>query len=138
MSRAAEARAKLDKIGVEEIVEMIGEDGASLRGIANQVGVSATALLNWIAADPERSARVREARAEMAKVWDEKAEDLLRQAEDEFELKKAKELAHHYRWRARATAPKDYGDQVEVRGSVTLEQLVVGAARSPDPIPESE
>lgn len=129
MSRAAEARAKLDKIGVEEIVEMIGEDGASLRGIARQVGVSPTALLNWIAVDSERSARVREVRAEMAKVWDEKAEDGLLQAQDDFELKRAKELAHHYRWRARATAPKDYGDQVEVRGSVTLEQLVAGANR---------
>ena len=132
MSRAAESRTKLDKLGVDEIIEMITEDGSSLRGIANEVGVSIAALLNWIAAEPDRSARVREARAGMAKLWDEKAEDMLRQAEDEFGLKKAKELAHHYRWRASKTAPKEYGDQVEVKGSFTLEQLVAGSMARPE------
>ena len=91
MSRAAEARARLDKVGIDEIVEMIAVEGASLRGIANEVGVSAGSLLTWIEADPERSARVRDAREQLAKLWDEKAEDVLQQAGDEFTLKKARE-----------------------------------------------
>lgn len=128
MSRAGEAREKLDRAGIDRIVEMIAEEGASLRGIANAMGVSMAAFLAWIEADSDRSARVREVRALMARVWDEKAEDLLSQAGDEFQLKRAKELAHHYRWRASKTAPREYGDKVEVKAAVTLEQLVVAAA----------
>lgn len=134
MSRAAEARARLDKVGIDEIVEMIAVEGASLRGIANEVGVSAGSLLTWIEADPERSARVRDAREQLAKLWDEKAEDVLQQAGDEFTLKKARELASHYRWRASKTAPREYGDRVEVKGTMTLEQLV--AASAPEVVPE--
>ena len=134
MSRAAEARARLDKVGIDEIVEMIAVEGASLRGIANEVGVSAGSLLTWIEADPERSARVRDAREQLAKLWDEKAEDVLHQAHDEFTLKKARELASHYRWRASKTAPREYGDRVEVKGTMTLEQLV--AASAPEAVPE--
>lgn len=134
MSRAAEARARLDKVGIDEIVEMIAVEGASLRGIANEVGVSAGSLLTWIEADPERSARVRDAREQLAKLWDEKAEDVLQQARDEFTLKKARELASHYRWRASKTAPREYGDRVEVKGTMTLEQLV--AASAPEVVPE--
>jgi hypothetical protein len=33
-------------------------------------------------------------------------------APDRFGLEKARELAHHYRWRAKAIAPRDYGDRV--------------------------
>jgi hypothetical protein len=33
-------------------------------------------------------------------------------APDRFALEKARELAHHYRWRAKAIAPRDYGDRV--------------------------
>ena len=134
MSRAAEARARLDKVGIDEIVEMIAVEGASLRGIANEVGVSAGSLLTWIEADPERSARVRDAREQLAKLWDEKAEDVLQQAFDEFTLKKTRELASHYRWRASKTAPREYGDRVEVKGTMTLEQLV--AASAPEAVPE--
>lgn len=132
MSRAAEARARLDKVGIDEIVEMIAVEGASLRGIANEVGVSAGSLLTWIEADPERSARVRDAREQLAKLWDEKAEDVLQQARDEFTLKKARELASHYRWRASKTAPREYGDRVEVKATMSLESLVTGSYKQPE------
>lgn len=132
MSRAAEARARLDKVGIDEIVEMIAVEGASLRGIATEVGVSAGSLLTWIEADPERSARVRDARAQLAKLWDEKAEDVLQQADDEFKLKKARELASHYRWRASKTAPREYGDRVEVKATMSLESLVTGSYKQPE------
>ena len=77
---------------------------------------------------------MRDAREQLAKLWDEKAEDVLQQAGDEFTLKKARELASHYRWRASKTAPREYGDRVEVKGTMTLEQLV--AASAPEAVPE--
>jgi hypothetical protein len=131
MSRRGEAIAKLNKVGIDEVVEMLCSEGMSLTGIAHEVGVSVGSLLTWIDADPERSARVREARAAMAKVWDEKAEDFILQAGDEFALKRARELAHHYRWRATKIAPREYGDKVDVKAALTLEALVAGSMQPP-------
>lgn len=128
MSRAGEAKVKLDKIGVETLCEDLCS-GYSLTAAANEYGVSLSALLNWIEAESERSARVREARHSMAKIWDEKAEDEIRQAVDEFQLKKARELAQHYRWRASKIGIREYGDKVEVKGTMTLEQLITGAGQ---------
>lgn len=125
MSNPGAAREKLNKVGVDAICDDLCA-GSSLTGIANEYGVSLGSLLAWIQADTERSARVRETRGAMAKVWDEKAEDEIRQADDEFKLKKARELAHHYRWRAAKVAPGEYGEKVEVKGTMTLEQLVAG------------
>lgn len=111
MSRAAEARIKLDAFGLDEVCDSIGE-GKSLTLIAEDAEVSIGSLLSWIEADPERSARVRECRSAMARYWDEKSERCIEDAGDEFELKRAKELSHHYRWRASKIAPKEYGDKI--------------------------
>lgn len=129
MSRAAESRAKLDKLGVDDLCEALCS-GSSLTGYANEVGVSLSSLLSWIDAESDRSARVREARVSMGKVWDEKAEDVIKSATDEFQLKKARELAQHYRWRSTKTAVRDYGDNVNVTAQVTLEQLVSSSMAS--------
>lgn len=115
MSRAAEAITKLDAYGVEAVCADIG-DGLSLTAIARTQGVSIGSLLTWCEADPERSARVREARTLMARYWDERAEAVIAEAADDFELKKAKELAHHYRWRGSKIAPKEYGDKMTLAG----------------------
>lgn len=112
MAPKATARAKLDAFGVEAVCEAIGE-GRALRLIAEDAGVSVGSLVTWIEADPERSARVRESRAAMARYWDELSEEVLRNAPDDFELKKAKELSHHYRWRASKVAPREYGDRIQ-------------------------
>ena len=37
-------------------------------------------------------------------------------AKDALALGKARELAHHYRWRASKIAPRDYGDRMAVTG----------------------
>lgn len=108
-----QARAKLDAFGVDGVCEAIS-DGLSLTAISVQVGVAVASLLTWCELEPDRSARVREARRLMARLWDEKAEGVIEAASDEFELKKAKELAHHYRWRAAKIAPKEYGDKLEL------------------------
>lgn len=115
VSRAAEAIAKLDAYGVDAVCADIG-DQMSLTAIAKAQGVSIGSLLTWCEADPERSARVREARTLMARYWDERAEVVISEAKDDFELKKARELAHHYRWRGSKIAPKEYGDKMTLAG----------------------
>jgi len=87
-------------------------DGKPMKHIALEAGVSFGAMSVWIATDPDRSARAREARIHAARIWDEKAEAVIEDARDPFTLAQAKELAHHYRWRASKTAPRDYGDKV--------------------------
>lgn len=112
-NKAPTAREKLDALGIEGLVEGILHP-KSMRQIAEEIGVSQGSLVAWIGATPERSARAREARAQTALMWDDKATHVIEEAGDQFELAKAKELAHHYRWRAAKIAPKEYGDKVDV------------------------
>jgi len=107
--------------GMDEVARLIA-DGVPLTEIAKRAGVTDGGLLTWIEADAERSARARAVRQSTARMWDERAADVIGQAADPFELSKAKELAHHYRWRASKIAPRDYGDriQADVGGGVTL------------------
>jgi hypothetical protein len=103
------AKSGLDAIGTDAVCAEV-QSGTSLTAIARKNGVSVGALLTWIESDPDRSARVRESRSLMARHWDEKAESAISEAADEFELKKARELASHYRWRASKIRPGEYGD----------------------------
>jgi hypothetical protein len=105
------ARNKLDKLGIDQLCIELNE-AKSLTSVAKAHGMSPGSLLTWIEADPERSARVRDTRAAMARYWDEKAESDIADSTDDFALKKAKELAYHYRWRAAKIAPRDYGDKI--------------------------
>ena len=107
--------------GMDEVARLIA-DGVPLTEIAKRAGVTDGGLLTWLEADAERSARARAVRQATARMWDERAGDVIQQAADPFELAKAKELAHHYRWRASKIAPRDYGDriQADVGGGVTL------------------
>ena len=107
------AKEKLNALGVDGICEFISE-GLTLTAIAQQIGVSIGSLIGWIEAEPERSARVREARSASARIWDEKAVEVIEDAADPFELTKARELAQHYRWRASKTAPREYGDRQQI------------------------
>ncbi len=84
----------------------------SMTQIAAENNIDLSTLLEWIEGDPLRLARTREARRRTALLWEERAEAVIAQAADNFELQKARELAHHYRWRAKAIAPKDYGDKM--------------------------
>lgn len=108
---------RVEGIGIDRIAEMLA-NGVTLTAIAKDAGVSIGFFLQWIAADDDRSARAREARTHAAKLWDEKALDVIEQASDPFELQRARELAQHYRWRASKTAPRDYGEKTtqEVTG----------------------
>lgn len=106
------AQNKLDAAGIDEVCSMLGM-GKSLTGIAQEFEISVGSLLTWVEADSERSARVKLVRASMSRHWDEKAESMLAGAGDDFDLRKAKELAHHYRWRASKIAPREYGDKIQ-------------------------
>ena len=122
--KAAPARAKvqtkkqptiaerIEAFGIEAVCERLA-NGVTMTAIAEEIGVTVGKLSQWIASDEEHSARAREARIHAARIWDEKALSVIEQALDPFELQRAKELAHHYRWRASKTAPKEYGDKLQ-------------------------
>jgi hypothetical protein len=105
------AQNKLNAYGIDAVCSDI-VNGESLRGIAGRLQVDPSTLIWWIEEDPQRSARARSARVLSARLWDQKAEEVIATAPDRFALEKARELAHHYRWRAKAIAPRDYGDRV--------------------------
>ena len=102
---------RIEAFGIEAVCERLS-NGMTMTALAEEIGVTVGKLSQWIASDEEHSARAREARIHAARIWDEKALSVIEQALDPFELQRAKELAHHYRWRASKTAPKDYGDKV--------------------------
>lgn len=121
MPAAPEARDKIDAFGIEAICAAILEP-MPMRAIAEKLGVSQGSLIAWVAAEPERSARVKEARTLTAQMWDDKSTQVIEDAKDQFELSRAKELAHHYRWRASKIAPREYGDKIQTEhsGAVTV------------------
>lgn len=111
--------AKLDEFGVEALCDAIRAP-MSMLAIAQELGVSQGTLIAWVGATAERSARVKEARMATAQHWDQEATELIAAARTPFQLMKAKELAHHYRWRAAKIAPRDYGDKIAIGGASDL------------------
>jgi hypothetical protein len=109
------AQRKLDALGIDAVCSRI-INGETMTAIAKSAGADMATLTVWLAADENRSARAREARIQAARAWDERATEAIERAADPFELSKAKELAHHYRWRASKIAPRDYGDRVQHSG----------------------
>ena len=116
---ASSATDRLEAFGIDAVCAGIMHP-KPMHQIAEEVGVSQGSLVAWIGADAERSARAREARIQTAQMWDEKATCVIEQAQDQFELARARELAQHYRWRASKIAPRDYGDKVAIGGAPDL------------------
>lgn len=117
--RPSPAQDKLDAIGSEKIALRIS-DGETYREIAASAGVSLGVLCHWIEANPERSQACARAREVSAQAFEERAQEEIEGARDQFELAKAKELAVHWRWRAKAVNPRRYGDKVAVGGADDL------------------
>ena len=101
----------LDLCTIEWFEHRLAE-GQHLTGMAKEVGVTLATLLEWINRDPNRRAQFSEARRRTAQMWEERAEKVLLEAKGKDELYKARELAHHYRWRASKIAPREYGVHV--------------------------
>ena len=133
MKRNRESKANFAGVSEDDIIRRI-EDGEALAAIATSVGRARSKLTEWLQADDERWERSARARTSAAGAWDEKAEQELGDALDPFALAKAKERAHHYRWRASKTAPRLYGDkqQIEHSGKLGIEQLVIASCKKPD------
>lgn len=112
-----------DKLALPHALDLVVErllTPMMMSEIAMELGVSPSRLTRWVAADSQRSARVREARRLSAVLWVEKAEKVLADAKDDLELKRAKELAHHYRWKASKINVDDFGEKIEHSGSLDL------------------
>jgi len=111
----------LDEFGIDALCGRI-EGGKSQREIADSLSIDSSEITRWIAADPQRSARVREARAVSAAHWDDRAEQVLIYADEDKPgaIAKARELASHYRWRAKTRNPRDYGDAVKIDADVKV------------------
>lgn len=125
MAPKATARAKLDAYGIDQFCEDICA-GKSQAEIAEAIGVSEWALIDWKTRDPERSARAQAVIRMMAQSWAEKAQKAIETAGDgvtmetpqavelkKFELAKARELASHLRWRAAVGDPKGHGGKAD-------------------------
>jgi hypothetical protein len=113
---------KCDEFGIDEVAERL-MGGETQTSVAAVIGVSQATLINWIASDPERSARAREARIAAARTFDDMAEQVLLNALDTFGLAKARELASHYRWKAAKANPREYGEKIEIDQKTTLTDL---------------
>jgi hypothetical protein len=121
-AKPSPAQDKLDAAGGAAIAQLIIE-GQTYRQIAEKYGVGLGSLAEWIEADPERSHACARAREMAAQTFDEMAEQRIDEAADPFALAKAKELAVHFRWRAKAANPKRYGDKVQLDAKVDTKSI---------------
>lgn len=110
------ASDRIAEFGLDSLCEAVA-NGVTMRAVASSIGVSFGTLSLWIGAQPNRSARVRDARQHAARLWDEKAEQCIIEATDQLGMMKARELAQHYRWRASKIAPREYGDKLDLNHS---------------------
>lgn len=114
---------KFEQLGLDAICTRLAS-GESQRSIADSLKADRGDFCVWLS-DDQRSARVREARVLSARHWDDKAEQVLIELEDEAKpgaVTRARELASHYRWRASKYAPRDYGDKLSLDAEINVTQ----------------
>lgn len=112
----------LDAMGVEAIADMI-VNGMTLSAIAKSLKIDRASLYKWIVASADREKEIARARIAAAQAWDEKAEEVINGARSKIALARSRELAHHYRWRARISDPKAYGEKLEIEQHTTVSDL---------------
>lgn len=109
---------RLDAIGIDAICEMIEADMGYLT-IAKAHNMGVASFDAWLNADAERSARARESRVKSARQCDDSALDALLAIPDDGTaavVSRQRELASHFRWRAKTRNPRDYGDKTTLAG----------------------
>jgi len=107
---ASPRRTELDQLGIDGLCDRI-INGESQRKICASLGITLAIMGRWIALDPDRSARVREARMQAADAYADMAEDdleALPARPEPGEVAKARELASHRRWKAAMANPERY------------------------------
>ena len=110
--RELTAQERLELLDEAEVMDAI-RSGVLIRNIAKAIGVSLSALQAWLKA-PLRTASYIQARTDAAQAYDELAETAILSAPaSPMELARARELASHYRWRAKVLNPNTYGDKVQ-------------------------
>jgi predicted transcriptional regulator len=119
MPRKKEDPGLFHGVTEDDVITAI-ERGKSLTRVASELGITRQSLSEWLESDACRSARARSARENAAEAYDEDATRLIEGAADPFELSKAKEMAHHLRWRASKIAPKRYGEKLAIGGADDL------------------
>ena len=102
----------------DDIIERI-MGGESQASIARSLGISCSHMCGWILRTVERSAKIKNARAVSARHWDEEAVKELRAADVTVpgSVAIAREIASHYRWRAKSYNPREYGERTVIAGT---------------------
>ena len=106
----------IEAFGFERILDLI-EDGETRRDIAAMIGVSRRVFGRWIDADEDRRRAVTQAFEDSAATDDAKALQVLLDLPPNAtagQIAQARELASHYRWRAKIRNQKVYGEKQEV------------------------
>ena len=106
----------------EAILRMIAE-GDNYALISKKFNCSVSTFGIWIDASDERSKAVARAMQHASFKFIQQAEDVLIDAKTNVEVTRARELANHLRWKARAYNPRVFGDkqQIEMTGTVRTE-----------------
>lgn len=112
LGRMPTQQERLTLMDEEEVMDAV-RSGVALRAIAASAGVTITAVREWLHS-PCRSARYVRARQDAAQAYDELAEQAIIEAPaTPIGIARARELAAHYRWRAKVVNPATYGDKVQ-------------------------
>ena len=103
----------------DEIFEMLGS-GTSILKISEHFGCSRTAIDNILESNP---ARATIAIKKSADGYADKAEKVL--LDNDIDIARARELAHHYRWAAKMFNKSKYSDKIEVEhsGQVNVKKI---------------
>lgn len=116
MPRPQKSAAAIEAFGFERILDLI-EEGETQRDIAAMIGVDRRMLRTWIDAADERRRAVQAAVEESASHDDAMALKVLSDLQPDAttgDIARARELASHYRWRAKIRNQRVYGDKQEL------------------------
>lgn len=107
---------KIELFGFDRILDLI-EDGETQRDIAGKIGVDRRQLRTWISAVEDRRLAVQAAIEDSASTEDQRALQVLQELPADAtpaQIAQARELASHYRWRAKVRNQKVYGEKQEL------------------------
>jgi hypothetical protein len=124
-------RDRLLAFGVRQIADWMS-CGQSQVSIARACGVSISSMSDFCRL-PENQPIIEQGRRDAAKYWDDRVDEVMDSPmETPGQIARARELAQHYRWRAKCYDKKRYGDKQEVEHSGTMAQnLTVEFVKAP-------